>query len=111
MRFVVKERLHWGDGNMEDLKPKGRPFEFDGLYFPILGSPIAVLLTIAEDIKILYNDWPYGIDKGIIHLVVWVKFVLEEEPGTDALKPQTRKDIEDYVQKTFCSRMPSDQVS
>lgn len=30
MRFVVKERLDWGDGNIEDLKPKGRPFEFDG---------------------------------------------------------------------------------
>lgn len=33
MRFVVKERLHWGDGDIEDLKPKGRPFEFGGIYF------------------------------------------------------------------------------
>lgn len=30
MRFVVKERLCWGDGDADDLKPKGRPFEFDG---------------------------------------------------------------------------------
>lgn len=30
MRFVVKERLRWGDGNADDLKPKGRPFELDG---------------------------------------------------------------------------------
>ena len=30
MRFVVKERLQWGDGNPDDLKPKGRPFEYDG---------------------------------------------------------------------------------
>lgn len=32
MRFVVKERLRWGDGvSSEDLKPQGRPFEFDGM--------------------------------------------------------------------------------
>lgn len=30
MKFVVKERLHWGDGNPEDLKPKGKPFEYNG---------------------------------------------------------------------------------
>lgn len=30
MRFVVKERLRWGDGSPDDLKPRGRPFEFDG---------------------------------------------------------------------------------
>lgn len=33
MRFVVKERLCWGDGDMADLKPKGKPFEFDGSWF------------------------------------------------------------------------------
>lgn len=32
MRFVVKERLCWGDSDSsEDLKPRGRPFEFDGM--------------------------------------------------------------------------------
>jgi len=30
MRFVVKERLCWGDGDVQDLRPKGGPFEFDG---------------------------------------------------------------------------------
>lgn len=32
MRFMAKERLHWGDGDAEDLRPKGRPFEFDGSF-------------------------------------------------------------------------------
>ncbi|KAH2119102.1 hypothetical protein KXW65_008718 [Aspergillus fumigatus] len=72
MRFMAKERLHWGDGDAEDLRPKGRPFEFD------------------EDIRILYNDWPYGVEEGIVHLVV--------------------KEIDDYVTRTFRSRMPAEQV-
>lgn len=58
----------------------------------------------------MYNDWPYGVEHGIIHLVVWTKFVLEDDPATDDLTPQARKEIDDYVNKTFCSRVPSEQV-
>lgn len=66
---------------------------------------------MTEDIKTLYNDWPYGVEEGIIHLVVWVKFELEDDPATDDLTPRARKEIDDYVKKTFCSRMPPEQVS
>ncbi|CAG7919247.1 unnamed protein product [Penicillium olsonii] len=31
MRFVIKERLQWGDGKLSDLQPRGKPFEFDGM--------------------------------------------------------------------------------
>lgn len=30
MRFIIRERLRWGDGKAEDLKARGRPFEFEG---------------------------------------------------------------------------------
>lgn len=58
----------------------------------------------------MYNDWPYGVEHGIIHLVVWTKFELEDDPATDDLTPRARKEIDDYVKKTFCSRVPSEQV-
>ena len=70
-----------------------------------------VLIFEADDIKILYNDWPYGIDKSIVHLVVWTKFVLEDDPETDDLTPKMRKDIDEYVVRTFGSRVPPDKVS
>ncbi len=75
------------------MKPKGAPFTCD------------------SDTKILYNDWPYGVEKNIVHLVVWTKFDLEDDPATDALTPTARKEIDDYVQKTFCGRVPAEQVS
>lgn len=87
MDFVLKERLKW-----DDLTPRGSPF------------------TNPEDIKILHNDWPYGVDERIVHLVVWTKFELEDDPATDDLTPEARQMIDDYVEKTFRSRVNAEQV-
>jgi hypothetical protein len=78
LKFIVNERLQW-----KTMEPTGRPFEFD------------------EDIKILYNDWPYGIDPDIVHLVVWTKFELEDDAETGLATPESRREIEAYVQRTF----------
>lgn len=59
------------------------------------------LTQYVDDIKILFNDWPYGIDSRIVHLVVWVKFAFEEDVVTGDLTDTARKEIETYVDKTF----------
>ncbi|PGH29764.1 hypothetical protein GX50_07491 [[Emmonsia] crescens] len=89
LNFVVQKRLGW----VGDLEPKGtRPFEHP------------------DDIKILYNDWPYGVEKDVVHLVVWTKFELEDDPATDDLTPRMRREIDEFVGKTFRSRMPAEKV-
>lgn len=55
MAFILSERLHWSSPPVPSDSP---PF------------------TNPADYKILFNDWPYGIDPQIIHLVVWTKFEL-----------------------------------
>lgn len=90
LSFVQKERLHW-----DSVSPSGRePFED------------------ATDLKILYNDWPYGLDPDVTHLVVWVKFLLEDDPDTGFLTPEHYRLIDDFVQKTFCGKdgLPGDKV-
>lgn len=87
--FLLDTRLGW----KLPLVPKGAPFERD------------------EDMKILYNDWPYGIDERIVHLVVWTKFPLEEDPATGDLTGSTRAAIDGYVTKVFRSRVPAEHVS
>lgn len=80
LAFVQKERLCWSS-----VCPSGKaPFEE------------------ATDLRIIYNDWPYGIDPDVTHLVVWVKFNLEDDPETGLLTPEHHRLIDDYVQKTFC---------
>lgn len=87
MNFILSKRLNW----TLPITPRGRPFEFD------------------DDIKVLRNDWPYGIDERIVHLVVWTKFALEEDPETGDLTDAARAEIDAWVRKKF-SRMPPDHV-
>jgi hypothetical protein len=92
MAFVMQERLKWND-----LTPKGEPF------------------SDASDIKILYNDWPYGIDAKIKHLVVWTKFELQAAPVSSSnpngdLTPDARRQINDFVDRTFVDRCGRDNV-
>ena len=67
--------------------------------------------TNVEDIKILFNDWPYGIDEKIVHLVVWTKFPLEDNPETGELTPRAWKEIDKYVGQTFRTKVPAENVS
>ena len=80
-----------------------------------VGSILLLLLTnfisnLADDYKILYNDWPYGLESDIVHLVIWTKFNLEDDPNTDDLTLTARQDIDSFVERTFKSRVGSDQV-
>lgn len=56
-----------------------------------------------ENYKILLNDWPYGFDSRIVHLVVWTKFPLPPDPTSEKgdISPQTRAMISKFVRETF----------
>ncbi|KAL8853586.1 MAG: hypothetical protein Q9221_001572 [Calogaya cf. arnoldii] len=91
MDFVLKERLQWTDLEKKDPAPFRDP--------------------TTGDIKILYNDWPYGIDERIVHLVVWTKFELPDDPDTKELTKEMRAEIDEYVDKTFRQTVPGENVS
>ncbi|KAI6783802.1 uncharacterized protein J7T54_001678 [Emericellopsis cladophorae] len=86
--FLLKERLRWE----EPVKPRGAPFELE------------------DDYKILFNDWPYGVDKKIVHLVVWTKFALAEDPKTGDMTDQARRDTEAFMEKAFYKNVPRGRV-
>jgi hypothetical protein len=87
--FIHEHRLGWST----PVTPRGAPFEFE------------------DDYKILWNDAPYGIDPRIAHLVVWTKFDLVEDPATGDLTDKARKEIDDFVTKTFRAHIPDENVS
>ncbi|KAK4181610.1 hypothetical protein QBC36DRAFT_66380 [Triangularia setosa] len=80
MNFILSERLGWE----LPLQPKGtKPFEEE------------------EDVKVLPNDWPYGLDKRIVHLVVWVKFELEADREKGDLTSEARGVVDGWVRQKF----------
>lgn len=88
MNFVLSERLRWAP----PIVAEGGPFED------------------SRDLKILWNDWPYGIDQSIVHLVIWTKFDLADDPETGDLTDTARAQINAFVEKTFSPHLPNDQV-
>ncbi|QDS69941.1 hypothetical protein FKW77_001970 [Venturia effusa] len=88
LKYIQNDLLKW-----PTIEPQGPPF------------------TCPMDLKILYNDWPYGLDERIVHLVVWTKFELEEEAKTGDLTTAARTAIQHYVDDTFGSRMDDGDVA
>ncbi|KAF5657333.1 hypothetical protein FHETE_10494 [Fusarium heterosporum] len=86
--FILGHRLGW----TAPVTPRGPPFEFE------------------DDYKIIWNDAPYGIDPRIVHLVVWTKFDLEEDPATGDLTDKARKEIDNFVTRTFRAHVPEKHV-
>lgn len=110
MEFVVKHRLKW-----QNLEPVDKPFAVDSMCFQPRYRRTHELIAIVGDMKILRNDWPYGIDPRIVHLVVWTKFELPAAPSSDAdpdedLSPETRAQIQAYVDEVFINVCGAENV-
>ncbi|MCJ1470097.1 hypothetical protein MMC07_008742 [Pseudocyphellaria aurata] len=88
--YIIQKMLQWTDQEPKDADAFNNPD--------------------TVDLRILYNHWPYGIDIKIIHLVVWTKFDLDDDPATGELTAPMRQKIDDFVERKFRSRVPENNV-
>ena len=94
MDFVRDRRVKW-----TDLEAKGGAFEDPGMllvslfgFWFWLFRPFLTRESVGrvvDDIKIIYNDWPYGIDESIVHLCVWTKFPLDVDEQDPVRTPRS----------------------
>ncbi|KAF2202711.1 hypothetical protein GQ43DRAFT_470664 [Delitschia confertaspora ATCC 74209] len=84
--YLLDQRLGW------------TPLSKEG----VLRFPLANPTPFADprDFKILRNDWPYGLDAGIYHIVVWLKKPLPVDQR-GALTEEGRQMVERFVGKVF----------
>lgn len=94
MTYVLEHKLKWSVPVMQH-GAKGEYFKHTG------------------DWSVKWNDWPYGIDERITHLVVWTKFDLDEDPTNPLgdLSTECRTVVNEFVQETFASAVGQDNVS
>ncbi|EPS40296.1 hypothetical protein H072_5896 [Dactylellina haptotyla CBS 200.50] len=91
LKFILTQRLLW-EG---DLTARNSvPFEDE------------------EDTKILFNDWPYGLEPGIAHIVVWTKAEIPIDPASGDVTEGSRSLIVGFVNKTFVGELgiPAENV-
>lgn len=81
--YIVKEKLKW----IPDESGKIVPAK-------------SIFLADPTDVKILLNDYPYGVEEGIVHLVVWCKARIPED-GTGRPTDEARNRIIAYIKATF----------
>ncbi|KPI39291.1 N-acetylglucosamine-induced protein 1 [Cyphellophora attinorum] len=92
--YVMEERLKWNP--LPSTTPETGP------KFSVQDpTPFAN----SEDYRIMPNDWPYGMEDGIRHLIVWLKGRVETEPSRGDMTPKSRQQIQHFVQKTFIDRV------
>ncbi|EXJ54473.1 hypothetical protein A1O7_09813 [Cladophialophora yegresii CBS 114405] len=90
--FVMKERLKWVPLPSSKSGPK---FE--------VRNPVP--FADPADYKILVNDWPYGLAPGIKHIIVWLKVRLGSEPTRGDMTPESRQQVEEFIQSKFMERV------
>lgn len=92
--FILQERVGW-----EPL-PSSQP---DAA--PKFAYKDSVPFADRSDFKVLVNDWPYGFEDGITHIVVWLKTTVPAEPETGVITDDGARLVETFVDRYFVRRM------
>jgi hypothetical protein len=61
-----------------------------------------------SDYKVLLNDWPYGLDPSITHIVVWSRTPIPVDSDNGDLTAESRSLVQDFVQRHFMDALGSD---
>lgn len=93
--FVVQERLKWNPVDEENLR-------FD--YASVDGMPF----QDERDYAILRNDWPYGLEAGIEHLLVWSKVPISVDAERGDVTVESRERIVQFVERVFVRALAQD---
>lgn len=54
-----------------------------------------------KDYAVLLNDWPYGVDHGISHLIAWTKVPIPVSAESGDLTEESRRLVYDFVERYF----------
>jgi hypothetical protein len=88
--YLIQSKLPWGSP----------PFTWKS----------AIPFESTADFQILVNDWPYAFTSDLTHIVVWSKTPIAANPHNGDVTDESRRIINEFVQRTFTDRLGSDRV-
>lgn len=95
--FVVKERLNWTP--KDDLPVTAHSFTHRS----------SIPFHDRRDYAILLNDWPYGFESGIKHILVWSRTPIAVDDAQGDVTPESRKVIEQFVESHFVQELAKEK--
>ncbi|KAJ2894731.1 hypothetical protein MKZ38_007281 [Zalerion maritima] len=88
MNYLIRERFPKAWGKTAPFAPKSKvPFQ----------DP--------SDYSVLLNHWPYALEPGIVHLVVWSRTPMAVDTEKGDLLPESRRLVNDFVRRFFVERL------
>lgn len=89
--FVISQRLFW-----KPISAEGAPeFEYHS----------SVPFADGRDFAVLVNDWPYGFEEGIVHLLVWTKTRIAVDDTRGDVTAESRRCLVDFVERYFVEEL------
>lgn len=92
--FILQERVKWTP------LPSSEPGSA-----PKFASESAVPFVDERDYKVLVNDWPYGFEGNITHIVVWSKVPIPADAETGKITDEGAAVIGNFVERHFVRPM------
>ncbi|KAL7626214.1 hypothetical protein AAE478_002984 [Parahypoxylon ruwenzoriense] len=74
---------------------------------PPFAPASAIPFDDPSDYKVLINDWPYGLTPNLTHIVVWSRTVIETDPKTGDMTPETRRVVASFIKGFFADKLGS----
>ncbi|KAK3677087.1 hypothetical protein LTR78_003292 [Recurvomyces mirabilis] len=100
--FVIRERLRWTpepSPSPSSTKP-GTPSTTDSGP-PLFAHHSPIPFADERDYAVLPNDWPYGFEPGITHLLVWTKTRIPVDEVRGDVTGESRQLVEEFVARFF----------
>lgn len=89
MEYILVDKLRW-TGSMDK-----RPIPYS-----------SELFGDERDIKILLNDFPYAMEPGLVHVVVWSRAAIPKQDNAEGdITPEARAQIADFVDRVFVKEL------
>jgi len=88
VNYLLQHRLPWG----------APPFTYNS----------SIPFADPSDYKVLMNDWPYGLEESINHIVIWSKTPISTNEKTGDVTEESRRLINEFLKRTFVDRLDGD---
>ncbi|KAK4169517.1 hypothetical protein QBC43DRAFT_307898 [Cladorrhinum sp. PSN259] len=70
-------------------------------FIPVSDVPFAD----PSDYCVLNNDWPYGFEPGISHIVIWTRTPIATDNTVGDMTSESRKIVSDFIKQFFVDRL------